>query len=39
MTPDVVDFDECGGAVQRSHGLDGKIVSGPLILRDLIRRH
>jgi hypothetical protein len=27
MASYIVDFDECGGAVQRSHSLDGKVIS------------
>jgi hypothetical protein len=39
MTPHVVDVDECGAPVQRTHRFDGKIVSRTAIIGYLVSRH
>ncbi|HJY80314.1 MAG TPA: hypothetical protein VKK81_04440 [Candidatus Binatia bacterium] len=38
MAPYVIDLDECGGAVQRSHGSDCKIMGRLVLSGNLISR-
>ena len=38
MASYIVDFDECGGAVQWTHSLDGKVVSRTVVPGNLVRR-
>jgi hypothetical protein len=39
MTSHIIDIDECGASMQRTHGFDGKIVRLTAVIGDLVRRH
>ena len=39
MAPHVIDIDECGAPMQRTHGFDGKVVRLTAVIGDLVRRH
>ena len=39
MAPYVVDVGECGTAVQRTHGFDGKIMCLSAVIGCLVSRH
>jgi len=39
MSPYIVDVDERGATVQRTHGVNGKIVGLTMVIGDLVGRH